>query len=112
MTMKFSETPSFLKELKSLARKYRSLQEDLKEFRKVITKYPLGTGKHFTVLHVKEDIKIIKARLFCKYLKGASLRIIYAFHEDKGLIEFIELYFKGDKETEDKERIKGYIDLF
>jgi len=42
-------------------------------------------------------------------LKGSSLRIIYAYYEEDQNIEFIELYFKGDKENEDRDRIATYI---
>jgi len=41
-------------------------------------------------------------------LKGESLRIIYAYHKDRQLVEFIELYSKGNKENEDRRRIKKY----
>jgi len=37
------------------------------------------------------------------------LRIIYAYCENKHMIEFIQLYFKGDKENEDHNRIKNYL---
>jgi len=45
-------------------------------------------------------------------LKGSSLRIIYAYFEEDQQIEFIELYFKGDKENEDRNRIKNYLKSF
>jgi hypothetical protein len=49
----------------------------------------------------------------CKSLKGkgakSGIRIIYAYFEQEDTIEFIEIYFKGDKENEDKERIKKYF---
>ena len=57
-----------------------------------------------------ESLCIVKARLFCRYLKGTSLRIIYSYFEQEQKIEFIELYFKGDKDNEDRERIKEYLE--
>jgi hypothetical protein len=62
----------------------------------------------------KSHVTIVKARLFCQSLKRNSLRIIYAYIEKSAEIEFvgiefIELYFKGDKEREDAERIKRYL---
>jgi len=107
--MNFSETNVFSKDFKRLSKKYKSLPDDLFEFKKVILKFPLGTGKHFVILTATETVKIVKARLFCRYLKGSSLRIIYAYNVDKQRIEFVELYFKGDKENEDRKRIKNYI---
>jgi len=72
----------------------------------------LGSSKHFNVITKNEQCIIVKARLFCRYLKGSSLRIIYAFHYQSYKIDFIEIYFKGDKENEDKERIKEYLENF
>jgi len=105
----FNETDEFKKDFKRLSKKYISLANDLLEFKKVVIKFPLGTSKHFTPLHIQENITIIKARLFCRYLKGTSLRIIYIYHKDKQRIDFIEMYFKGDKEKEDRKRISEYI---
>ncbi|GAH23033.1 unnamed protein product, partial [marine sediment metagenome] len=47
-----------------------------------------------------------------RYLKGSSLRIIYAYCENKQKVEFIQLYFKGGKENEDNNRIKNYLRNF
>ena len=107
--MNFDEVPEFQKELKRLAKKYKSLHDDLQEFRNVVSAVPLGNSKHFNVITKTEVLHIVKARLFCKYLKGASLRIIYAYFEQTLHIEFIELYYKGDKESEDNSRIKEYL---
>lgn len=111
MTMKFSEIPEFSKEFRRLSKKYRSLTDDLNEFKKIITYNPLGNGKHFNVITQQEDIVIIKARLFCRYLKGSScLRIIYAHNKQKNLLEFIQIYFKGDQENADENRLKSYLE--
>ena len=109
MTMKFNELPEFQKELKRLYKKYKSLSDDLQEFRSVLSVVPLGNSKHFDIITQTEVLHIIKARLFCKCLKGSSLRIIYSYFEQEQRVEFIELYFKGDKESEDRERIRGYL---
>ena len=109
MTMNFDELPEFQKEYKRLARKYRSLSEDLKEFRKVVSVIPLGNSKHFTVIDQNDVLRIVKARLFCRYLKGSSLRVIYSYSERAQRIEFIEIYYKGDKENEDRKRIQQYL---
>ena len=110
MTMNFNQTENFAGNFKKLSKKYKSLPEDLIEFQKVITKYPLGTGKHFATLRVHEKISLVKARLFCRYLRGSSLRLIYAWHEKKQLIEYIEIYFKGDQEIHDEKLIKSYLE--
>lgn len=107
--MNFSETNEFSKDFKRLLKKYRSLPDDLLEFKKIVSEIPLGSGKHFVVLHENEKVKVLKARLFCKYLRGASLRITYAYIEVSATIHFIELYFKGEQINEDRDRIKDFL---
>jgi len=107
--MNFNELPEFYKEFKRFSKKYKSLINDLEEFKRIISIVPLGNSKHFNVITKTEQCIIVKARLFCRYLKGSSLRIIYAFYEQKCEFDFLEIYFKGDKENEDYERIKNYL---
>lgn len=111
-TMNFNETDEFAKAFKRLSKKYRSLPDDLLEFKKVISEFPLGSGKHFVILHSQEEIKILKARLFCRYLRGASLRIIYAYQESLAAIYFIELYFKGEQANENRALINEFLRQF
>jgi hypothetical protein len=103
--MKFSQLTEFTKDLKKFSKKYRSIENDLQEFKKILTVNPEGNSKHFDIITKKQNpnITIIKARFFCQYLKGSTLRIVYAYFKDETRIEFIELYFKGDKENEDRE---------
>lgn len=110
--MSFSETDEFSKDLRRLSRKYKSLPDDLLEFKQVVATIPLGSSKHFNVLTKTEQVTIVKARLFCKYLKGSSLRIIYAFHTEISKIVFIQVYPKNEQENEDRERIKDYLKEF
>lgn len=110
--MNFSETDEFAKNFKRLSKKYRSLPDDLLEFKKIVSEIPLGSGKHFVVLHENEEVKILKARLFCKYLRGASLRIIYAYREAETTIDFIELYFKGEQVNENRVLINDFLREF
>lgn len=107
--MNFDELPEFTKECKKLAKKYRSLEDDLGQFKVIVTTIPKGNSKHFNVLVDDELFCVVKARLFCRYLKGSSLRIIYAYFQSDSRIEFIELYFKGDKENENFDRIAAYV---
>ncbi len=110
--MNFSETNEFSKDFKRLSKKYRSLPDDLLEFKKIVSEIPLGSGKHFVVLHENEEVKILKARLFCKYLRGASLRIIYAYREVETTIDFIEIYFKGEQVNENRDLISNFLRQF
>ena len=54
-----------------------------------------------------------KIRKFaCRSLKGrgvkSGIRVIYSWCKSSSKVVFIEIYFKGDKENEDKERINRY----
>ena len=117
MKMNFKNTNEFQKDFKKLSKKFRSLDEDLVEFKKVLNEAPLGIGKHFNVIVKTDSVYIIKARFFCKSLKKKDLRVIYAYIENRQIIEmvgieFIEIYFKGNKENEDRERIREYLKSF
>ncbi len=57
--------------------------------------------------------KIYKAKKFaCKSLKGkgaaSGMRIIYAYYEKENKIELIEIYYKGEKDKENRERILNH----
>lgn len=108
----FNRLPEFEKELKKLKKKYGSLLSDLINFEEVLQKYSTGTGKNFEILHYGEKIKIVKARLSCDSLRDRSMRIIYAYHNNTFEFIYIEIYFKGDKENEDRERINKYLKNF
>jgi len=101
--------PEFDKEFKHFLKKYKTLRDDFEKFKEVLEKCPLGIGKNFTITHSTPNLKIVKARLACRALREKSLRVIYAYQENEKKVDFIEIYFKGEKENEDRERIKGYL---
>jgi len=107
--MRFDELPAFQKERRRLGKKHKSLPHDLREFRNVVSVIPLGNSKHFHTITQTGDLHIIKARLFCRYLKGSSLRVIYAYQQENRRIEFIELYDKKRTKNEDRNRIRNYL---
>lgn len=112
MKTNYDKLPEFSKEFKRFSKKYKSLPDDLEEFKRVINVAPLGNSKHFNIITRNEQCAIIKARLFCRYLKGSSLRIVYAFHFQSCKVKFIEIYFKGERTNENRERIKEYLRNF
>lgn len=108
----------FEKDLKKLTKRFKTLNDDIKTFINGQLKltHKLGVDNK-GVVHISglgiETPKIYKARKFaCKALKGygvmSGIRIIYAYYEKEDVIEFIEIYFKGDKASEDKQRIIKY----
>lgn len=108
-------TPEFSRDFKTLLKRFRSLEEDLRVFIDVqlCLYHKHGVDNQGIVPISGLEIhtpKIFKGRKFaCKSLKGkgarSGIRVIYAYFQEKGLIEFIEIYYKGDQENEDRERI-------
>ncbi len=120
--IKYNTIDLFQKDLKRLLKKYRTLEEDLETAKRdAIELYHLKRIDNQSVFPIQgfctEEIQICKIKKFaCKALKGrgskSGIRIIYAFHYQSCKVDFIELYFKGDKENEDYERIKEYLKNF
>jgi mRNA-degrading endonuclease RelE of RelBE toxin-antitoxin system len=113
-----SHVPEFEKDLKKLVRRFASLEEDLQIFIKVaMNAFHKQNVDSRAILRISDlginSPKIYKARKFaCKALKGkgvhSGIRVIYAYHEEEDRMEFIEIYYKGDKENEDRARIIKY----
>jgi len=109
----------FKKDFKKLAKKFKTLDDDIETFinKQLKLTHKLGIDNkgvvHISGLGIKIP-RIYKAKKFaCKALKGrggmSGIRIIYAYYEKEDVVEFIEIYFKGDKANEDKKRIiKNY----
>lgn len=109
--MIFEELSEYKKDLKKLLKKYHSLNNDIKTVKKVLKVFPNerppfsyqieGLGINTCVIKVK--------KIACKALKGkgvrSGMRLIYAHFEKERRIVFIELYYKENKENEDRNRI-------
>ena len=118
-TISYDETREFQKDLKKLLKKYRSLEEDLETAKKAaIELFHIHKINNLSVSPIPgfclKEIQICKLKKFaCKALKGrgskSGIRVIYAFHIKPLRVNFIEIYFKGDKENEDRERVKRYL---
>jgi hypothetical protein len=110
--------PEFDKDMKKLLKKFRSLEEDLDVFIKtelmLYHKLKKDNKGVFLIPGLGiENPKIYKAKKFaCRSLKGrgvqSGIRVIYGYFEKDDRIELIEIYFKGDKENEDDDRIMRY----
>lgn len=115
--MQFRQSQKFSKELKRLGKKYRTLPSDVEKLQDVLRVLPEGNGsRHWNRLHVSlcGRVTVFKVRLSCAAMKGQSLfRVIYAYNtkgNEVTTIDFIELYYKGEKANEDREFIKEYLD--
>ena len=110
--------PEFDKDFKKLSRRFPTLNDDLKIFIKTPLKlyHKLGIDNSgiFEIQGLNNSLpKIYKAKKFaCRSLKGrgvkSGIRVIYAYWETEDRIELVEIYFKGDKEGEDRVRMKRY----
>lgn len=108
----------FEKDLKKLIKRFRTLKDDLDIFteKQLRLFHKLDIDNKGIVLISNLGIKypkIYKARKFaCRSLKGkgsaSGIRVIYAYFKDEDCVEFIEIYYKGDKENEDIERISRH----
>ncbi len=109
--MDFSESDEFKREYKKLAKKYSTLEQDLEVVKKAIKATPVGNGsKHWIILKQNTEEKyIIKMRMMCRAVKGSQFRLIYYYDGQIVEVLFIEIYFKGNKEKEDRERIEEYF---
>jgi RecB family endonuclease NucS len=105
----FHQLPEFESELKRLSKKYPSLESDIQNIKQVLLNAPTGIGKNFTIIKTSENTKIIKARILCRSLRARTIRVIYAYQADRIEFMYIEVYFKGDKENEDRGRIEEYL---
>ena len=112
--MKYEYLAEFEKDLKQLSKRFRSLPDDLEVLRKVLDISPSATPPlSFSMNEIGARQEIIKIKKFaCRALKNrganSGIRVIYAFHKEEGKLVFIEIYFKGDKENEDRNRIGKY----
>ena len=123
--MNFSETPEFKKDVKRLAKKWRSVPNDVDASKAYILplygkldenvsvelyRQAFFSGKRAAVLLAGEGYEVIKMRLDCESLgTNSKIRIIFVAVKTQDSIEFVELYAKNEKDREDKKRFAQYI---
>jgi len=110
--------PGFEDDIKKLGKKFRTIEDDLAIFIEkqlyLYHKLKIDNRGIFQITGVSVDEpKLYKAKKFaCRSLKTkgvqSGIRVIYAYFEDKDSIDLIEIYYKGDKENEDRPRILKY----
>jgi len=120
--IEYFKTDFFKKDFKKLLKKFRSLESDIEVAKKnAIELYHIKKIDNQSVFPIpgfcSEEIIVCKLKKFaCKALKGrgskSGIRIIYAYFTKKSRVDFIEIYYKGNQENEDRERIKNYISSY
>ena len=113
-----SRLPEFDKDLKGLIKRFRTIEQDLEIFidKELFLYHKLSIDNKgifpIPALPIK-NLTVYKAKKFaCRSLKGkgvqSGIRVIYTYSESSDTIELIEIYYKGDKENEDRERISRH----
>ena len=108
--------PAFEREIRKMSKRFRTLEDDLSVFIDtelyLFHKLNIDNKGIFRITELSyENPPVYKAKKFaCKSLKGkgvhSGIRVIYAYYREMDRIELIEIYYKGDKENEDRDRIK------
>jgi len=116
---RITRLPEFEKDLKRLLKKYPTLEEDLATWseKELFLCHRLGidNGGVFRITGLgTESAAIFKGKKFaCRSLKGrgvhSGIRVIYSYDAGEDSVDLLEIYFKGDKKSEDRERIKQYL---
>jgi mRNA-degrading endonuclease RelE of RelBE toxin-antitoxin system len=109
--MDFETLTGYDKDLKRLLKKYRTLNRDLDDVKKVLRIRPdaqppfsfriEGLGITSCVIKIKK----IASDNFKGRGSNSGFRLIYAYFKEEQKIVFVELYHKNDKENEDRQRI-------
>lgn len=109
--MDFDQLPEFERDLKTLLKKYRTLNDDLNVLKSILKIMPDQRppfSYRIDSLGMKTCIIKVK-KIACRALKGkggnSGLRLVYAYFQSNRKITFVELYHKNEKESEDRIRI-------
>jgi mRNA-degrading endonuclease YafQ of YafQ-DinJ toxin-antitoxin module len=111
----FEEIDPFKKDLKSLLKKYKTLNDDLEVVQQVLKILPDARPPFsFRIDNLGIESCVVKVKkIACKALKGngvnSGLRLVYAYFKEENKIVFVEIYHKNDKENEDRDRILSFF---
>jgi mRNA-degrading endonuclease RelE of RelBE toxin-antitoxin system len=116
MRMKYSDVvrlPEFVRDLKKLKKRYRTIEEDLDTF--INTAIRLHDAENdMGIVRISglgiENPPVYKGRKFaCRSLKGkgarSGIRVVFAHFEAEERIELVEIYVKSDQANHDVQRI-------
>lgn len=115
----FGATAECEKELAKFCKKYRAFGNDVADVKELLRENIVPPGKGTAVLRksaataAAPAFLVAKIRLTCKEMqksKRHSLRLVYAHLPEKNEIVFVELYAKGKKANEDRERIRRFLE--
>lgn len=118
--MEYRETVKFTKLFKKLCKKYKTLDDDFQKAKQFSIDLFHDKSKNFDNKGIVEipgylhqDIKVFKVRKFaCRALKGGAMsgiRVTYVYHSSKEVIDFIEIYYKGNQVNHSNDLIEEYF---
>lgn len=118
--MKYRSSERFQRDLEKLSKKYPTLHDDLEVAKSAAIELlhvrKIDNNSVFDCTAFKhEEVRIYKIKKFaCKSLKGkgvrSGIRVIYAYYESTGEIEFLQIYFKKKQNTDmDFRNIEMYL---
>ena len=117
--IQYIETSWFKKDFKKLIKRFKTLKDDLDILKRnqieLLHLFEIDNGGTFKLKGYRNPNYIIYKikKIACKSLKGkgskSGLRLIYAFNQNSIQISLLEIYYKGDKENEDYDRIKKFL---
>src|SRR5687767_13461961 len=109
--MEISSLHEYERDIKRYAKKFRTIEEDIETVKSVLKVKPDQRppfSQRIEGLSIETCVIKIK-KIACRSLKGrgvdSGFRLVYAYFPEIPKIVLAELYFKGDRETEDRERI-------
>ena len=119
----YSKIPEFERDFKRLGKKFKTLDKDFELMKKMLLEPHFISGfpaPPKALVDIEgfcgEDYKSKKVRRFtCASLKGrggnSGIRVIFVYENVSGKhnITFIEIYFKGEKENENRERLASFL---
>lgn len=120
----YNTIPEFEKDFKKLEKRYRTLGADFENMKKNLLEAHYLKGAPLppqSVVDIEgmcsENYRSKKVRKFaCKSLRNlgnrSGIRVIFVIEEEEIKITFIEIYHKSDKELENKERLKKYLQIY
>ena len=123
--MNFDSAPEFNKDVKRLAKKWRSIPDDIEAAKRYILplyvqlapdvdtkeyRREFFAGKNAVIIYDGKTVEIIKIRLDVAYLgRNDKVRIVFVAVKTNDEIVFVELFAKNDKNREDKSRFRQYL---
>ena len=123
--MNFDFAPECTKDIKRLAKKWRSIPSDIEAVKQYIVPlyvdlpgetsveqylHDFFATNRATILEQGDGYEVVKMRLDCAMLgNDKKTRLIFVAVIEKELVRFIELYAKNTNEREDAKRIKRYL---